>query len=242
MSKYCCLILTKNEERTIAQVMRDTVAQFTVLGIEAPAFVVSDDSNDGTAEIAQKEGAYVVSAGGYGLGQAYLQGIRKCAELAADRILLLDGDGQADLADLKSFIVAMDESGAALVTGSRFLSEDSILYAYPRLNRIGVWFLSRYLSWTTGQRFTDSHGGFRLMTRELAGRQEIFGRQTYVQESIVDAVGKGFRVVEITSAWKARKFGNSRVVASAFRYARRTLPYLVYRAIWILGKRKAVTK
>jgi glycosyltransferase involved in cell wall biosynthesis len=203
-------------------------AQLSALGIE-PKFVVSDDSSDGTAELARSMGALVVPGGGQGLGRAYVSGLKKCVELGVDRIFLLDGDGQADLAELSRFIMAMDDKSAGLVTGSRFLGPSGIDYRYPLINRAGAWMLAAYLSCMTGQRFSDSHGGLRLMTAEVAQTQKIYGTHTYVQESIVDAVSRGFRVVEIPSCWHVRKHGHSRVVHSTFRYARRTGPYLLLR-------------
>ena len=227
--KYCCLILTKNEENTISPLLSEVKQRFRSLGLGEPDFVVSDDSTDRTSELAAAEGAYVVSGGNQGLGRAYVCGLKKCCELGPDRILVLDGDGQADLNDLTSFIHAMDFENVDLVTGSRFFDTDSVSYDYPYVNRMGTRILSTYLSWMTGQRFTDSHGGLRLMTGALAKQQKIYGRHTYVQESIVDAFQKGFKIVEIPSLWRKRAHGESRVVSSVFRYARRTLPYLIFR-------------
>ncbi|MGZ3699817.1 MAG: glycosyltransferase family 2 protein [Bdellovibrionota bacterium] len=227
---YGCLILTKNEEETIPQVLGEIRERFGALGLETPTLILSDDSTDRTPELAASQGAQVVTAGNRGLGRAYVRGLEKCRELALERIFVLDGDGQANLEEIPAFIAAMEATGADLVTGSRFLDPRAISYDYPRINRIGTRLLSTYLSWMTGQRFTDSHGGLRLMTGTLAEKQKIYGHHTYVQESIVDAVQQGFQVVEISSRWRERRHGMSRVTASPFRYARKTLPYLLFRA------------
>jgi glycosyltransferase involved in cell wall biosynthesis len=227
--KYCVLILTKNEERSIAAVIRGVRRVFRNYMNKNVTVVLADDSSDRTATIGKELGAHVIKGSGRGLGVAYSLGLKECLRFKPDRILSLDGDGQADLSEISALITAMNRTGADLVTGSRFLESDAIDYDYPVLNRIGTFLLSSYLTVMTRQRFTDSHGGLRLISRRLAEAQKIFGHHTYVQESILDSVAKGFRVVEIPSRWQRRTQGHSKVVASVPRYIRRTLPYLVLR-------------
>jgi glycosyltransferase involved in cell wall biosynthesis len=235
--KYCCLVLTKNEEGSIGGVLAELRSVFESSCPGELELVLSDDSTDRTRNVARALGARVVDGGGLGLGRAYQNGIRECLKGSPDRIFVIDGDGQADLGEIPDFAAAMDRTGAQMITGSRFLKKDSIGYAYGRINRIGIRLLSTYLSLATGQRFTDSHGGLRLLSAELAHAQTIRGKHTYVQESIVDAIGRGFEVVEIASRWTGRRHGESRVVKSVARYVRRTLPHLIYRAFWITSRR-----
>ena len=58
----------------------------------------------------------------------------------------------------------------------------------------------------------------------------MLGTHTYVQETIIDAVAKGFRVKEIPSVWKERSHGKSRVVGSIPLYIFYTLPILILRS------------
>ena len=235
--RYGCLILTKNEEHTISSVINEILQQFVKLGLKKPIIVVSDDSKDQTPTIARRLGAEVVSAGHRGLGRAYVCGIRKFVELnnsltegdGIDRIIVVDGDGQALLDDLILFIETMNQSGAALVTGSRFLNGDRIDYEYPCINRLGTHALAAYLTIVSGQKFTDSHGGLRLMSMDLVKRQSVWGYQTYVQESIIDASIKKFKIVEVPTRWQKREHGHSRVVHSVTRYAMWTAPFLALR-------------
>jgi hypothetical protein len=77
---------------------------------------------------------------------------------------------------------------------------------------------------------TDSHGGIRAMRPEVAAELDMFGTHTYVQESIIDAAEKGFRIKEIPSVWRKREVGTSRVVKSIPRYVFYTLPILLLRS------------
>jgi hypothetical protein len=51
-----------------------------------------------------------------------------------------------------------------------------------------------------------------------------------VQETIIDASEKGFRIVELPSVWKPRLHGRSRVVSNIPRYVFYTLPILMLRS------------
>lgn len=51
-----------------------------------------------------------------------------------------------------------------------------------------------------------------------------------MQETIIDAVEKGFRVVELPSAWRVRQHGKSRVVGSIPKYVFYTLPVILLRS------------
>ena len=68
------------------------------------------------------------------------------------------------------------------------------------------------------------------MRPEVVADLEILGTHTYVQETIIDAVEKGHRVVEIPSDWHQRGSGESRVVRSIPKYVFYTLPILLLRS------------
>jgi len=222
--ELCFLVLTKDESAGIATLIGAIRERWAGCDI-----LLADDSRDDTAAIARRLGARVVSGGNRGLGAAYRAGLAACGDAA--RIVVLDGDGQADLADLPRFLDEMERAGADMVTGSRFLGNGRIDYRYPAVNRAGVWLLSKYLSLMSGQRFSDSHGWLRILKREVARSQHILGSHTYVQDSIVDAVEKGWKVLELPCTWKPRAYGRSKVVSSIPRYVAHTLPFLAWRAL-----------
>ncbi|MDS0300273.1 glycosyltransferase family 2 protein [Halogeometricum sp. S1BR25-6] len=83
--------------------------------------VVDDGSTDDTAAIARRAGAVVVEHEqnrGYG---GALQTIFKEAERrGADHLIILDGDGQHDAADIPKLVERQRQTGAELVVGDRF--------------------------------------------------------------------------------------------------------------------------
>jgi glycosyltransferase involved in cell wall biosynthesis len=225
--RVCVVIPTKNEENSIAKVIDDVKRAIEDAGFGIPLVVVTDDSVDGTEAAAGRAGATVVRAGGIGLGYAMAVGLREAVRTECEYIVSVDGDGQADPSEIPAFLEPLESGRADLVLGSRFLAKGLVKYKYPRFNRVGVLILAWLLTLFSGQRFTDSHGGIRAMRRQVVAELALTGTHSYVQETIIDAVQRGYRVTEVPSAWTKREHGSSRVVASIPRYAAHTLPVLL---------------
>ncbi len=68
------------------------------------------------------------------------------------------------------------------------------------------------------------------MRPAVVAELEMVGTHTYVQETIIDAFEKGFRIIEIPSVWKKRENGKSRVLRSIPLYVFYTLPVLILRS------------
>ena len=231
------LLLTKNEEHAIASALRGLRHICETQGWENVGFFLADDSHDATRIIAEREGATIIAGDGKGLGSAYRAGLEEVLRHAPDLIVTLDGDGQTELSEIPRFIAIQRSTRADLVLGSRFQNKDLVQYTYRKRNRLGTWLLSHYLTWMTGQKITDSHGGIRVITPRAAQGIKIYGAHTYVQESIVDIHERGMRIVEIPSVWKKREQGQSRVVHSIGKYILRVAPFLALRAMLRLRPR-----
>lgn len=231
MARACVVVPTKNEAASIAGVIAEIRRGFAGTRYDDVVILVVDDSTDATRRTAREHGALVIRGDGDGLGSAVFKGLRAAAELAPDVILAVDGDGQADAAaEIPRFLAPIERDEADLVLGSRFLEADLVGYRYRAVNRFGTRVLSRMLRAQTGLPLTDSHGGLRAMRPEVAASLEMLGTHTYVQETIIDAAEKGFRIVELPSAWRPRKAGKSRVVSSIPKYVFYTLPVLLLRS------------
>jgi glycosyltransferase involved in cell wall biosynthesis len=228
MAKFVVLIPTKNEGPRIAQTIHDMVHAVEQTGHEVSSVLITDDSKDDTREVAKQSGAEVVNGGGRGLGYAMFKGLKAASKKDCDFIVTADGDGQTKADEFKDFFNET-EKGADLVLGSRFQKKGLVEYNYSIINRTGVRILASMMNYKTKLKLTDSHGGLRIYSRALAEELEMIGHYTYVQETIIDAVEKGYTVHEIPSAWKERLDSYSRVLVSIPRYVYYTLPVLIYR-------------
>ena len=227
---FCVVLPSKNEGDVIKKVINEIYDIFQKNGYNKPTIIVSDDSNDDTRKIAKSAGAIVINGGGKGLGFAMYQGLKHSLSFNPDLILSCDSDGQIDLSEIPIFIKAIENNEVDLVLGSRFIQSNLILYKYRWINRVGVIILSRILRSFTGLKLTDSHGGLRCMKPEVVQELEMIGTHTYVQETVIDAYEKGFRIIEIPSVWGKREVGKSKVVGSIPTYIFYTLPILIIRS------------
>ena len=225
------VIPTKNEEDSILSVIAEVRNAFEGLKYDRVEILIADDSNDRTRQLAREAGAHVVIGGGEGLGSAMYRGLKEALSFSPDVIVSIDGDGQTDAqTEIPRFLAPVESGEADMIIGSRFQEKGLVQYSYKAINRLGTRLLIRILNSKTGLNLTDSHGGIRAMTPAVVDELQMIGSHTYVQETIIDAVEKGFRVMELPSAWRLRKFGTSRVVGNIPKYIFYTLPILLMRS------------
>ena len=111
-SRLALIMPAFNEVGTIAEVVRSASRYGTPI-------VVSDGSSDGTAAVAEKAGAIVVSHNiNKGYDEALNSGFKEACQRKFEFLITLDADGQHDPVLLKKFIVEF-ESGSDLVLGVR---------------------------------------------------------------------------------------------------------------------------
>lgn len=230
MAKISIVFPTKNEENTISDVIDQFRSAIEELGHEILEIIVVDDSKDKTRKIAKEKGAVVLIGSGQGLGLAMYRGLKRSLLLKPEIILASDTDGQSDPKEIAEFIKTSLTEDIDLVLGSRFLAKESIDYKYKFINRFGIRVLVYIINKLTKLNITDSHGGIRVYKPEVIENMELIGTHTYVQETIIDAVEKGFKVKEIPSRWLEREHGDSRIVSSIPLYIFYTLPILILRS------------
>lgn len=231
MSTAVVVIPTRNEENSILAVIEEIRSAFVGLRYDRVEVLLTDDSSDNTRKLAKSVGAHVVSGGGEGLGTAMFRGLKEALRFDPDVIVAIDGDGQTDAkVEIPRFLEEIENDRAELVLGSRFKETGLVKYQYRTVNRLGTRMLVFLLNRKTGLKLTDSHGGIRAMTAPVVEELQMLGSHTYVQETIIDAAEKGFRIVELPSAWRVREHGKSRVVGSIPKYVFYTLPVILLRS------------
>jgi len=212
--KICFVLPTRNEEKTIENIILSIKSEVQSLGHDLQKIIVTDDSSDSTRAIVKKNGGEVIIGGGKGLGHAMFRGLKRACIYSPDVIVSMDSDGQSDIKELSKFLLPIIEKKADMVLGSRFLEKDLVKYKYQFINRLGIKVLVTIINKLSKLSLTDSHGGLRAVLPEVIEHLEMIGTHTYVQETIIDACEKGFKVIEIPSEWKERSHGSSRVVFS----------------------------
>jgi len=153
-----------NEAGRVGAVVRDVRDTLP----DADVVVVDDGSADDTAAEARAAGATVITLpinSGYGtaLQTAYKFAVRRGYALLGQ----IDADGQHQASYLMTMLETLDEEGADVVIGSRFLGRDGH-YRPSAARKVGIALFSRIASLITRQRITDPTSGFQVMRIDVA--------------------------------------------------------------------------
>jgi glycosyltransferase involved in cell wall biosynthesis len=185
-----------NEERTLAQVIRDIPR--SIPGVdEVSVLVVNDGSTDRTAAVAHEAGAdYVINRPrNEGLAKAFALGVATCLELGADIIVNTDGDHQYRGEDIPRLIAPILEGRAEVAIGNRQVTE--IEHFSPLKRRLQVWG-SRVVSRLANVDIPDVTSGFRAYSRDAALRMTVFSRFSYTLETLFLAGSQRIPVAHVS--------------------------------------------
>ena len=161
MNTYLVLIPAFNESADLKKVLNDVRGNIP----QADILVVNDGSTDHTSEIARNAGVMVLDIPyNMGYGGAVQTGFRFATEFGYAYVITIDGDAQHDPVSAKNLIKAMEQTGADVVIGSRFLHGD---YKMGLARKAGVLLFSKIAQWYTGVQFTDPTSGFQILNRKV---------------------------------------------------------------------------
>lgn len=172
----------------------------------AEIVVVDDGSTDDTARVARQAGARVVAlASNQGKGAALRLGARSAR---GEVLVLLDGDGQDDPAEIPRLLAEIDR-GADLVVGSRFLGTFAP-GAIRAVDRLGNRLLTAAFNLLYGTTLTDTQAGFRAIRRALWLRLPLVARRYDVETDVLaGAILEGACVREVPVSRRPRRHGGS---------------------------------
>lgn len=199
------VILARNEENTIGDVVRD------VLPYCDEVLVMDGHSRDQTAQRAREAGAVVHQDPGLGKGSA----IRASLDAVRGRIVVfMDADGSHSAEDIPRLADPIRRGESDLVVGSRFAGgSDELSVTIGQLIRtIGNVSMNIAINKRFGVLLIDTLNGFRAIGRDTVrdlGLRE--NRHTIEQEMVIQALRRGYRAVNVSSHEYPRKFGGSTI-------------------------------
>ena len=194
--------------------------------------VVDDASTDDTAERARGVADGVVSLPkNMGVGGAVHTGYRAALRDGADVVIQIDGDGQHDPADIPRMLAAMDETGADMVVGSRWLNDSYKEYSLVR--RSGIQFFTWEVNLLGGLDITDVTSGFRAYSADLLDDLSRPENSHWALEQTLETTRKGYDITEISTPMPPETDGSQFDVATFLKYPPRmvktTLKVLLFR-------------
>jgi glycosyltransferase involved in cell wall biosynthesis len=207
-----------NEEGNIERVVAALCAELPRVADRYEVIVVDDGSRDRTGEIADRLAAadshvrVVHHQVNRGYGGAVISGIRAARE---PWVLLCDGDGQFDPADIEALAARTPDYD--VVVGRRVTRADPLM---RRVNGKAWTILMRLL---VGVGISDIDCGFKLFKRELVDGLELHASGAMISTELMARVaGRGAKICEVDVRHLPRLTGeqsgaNLRVIMRAFR-------------------------
>jgi glycosyltransferase involved in cell wall biosynthesis len=205
--------LVEQTVRRVAAVLRQLVSSFEII-------VVNDGSRDRTGQILARLGEtesdlhlrVMSHASNRGYGAALATGF---GAASADLILMLDADGQFDVAEVVRLLAAMDDQ-TDLVIGYRAKRAD------PPIRLLNAWGWKQLVNGLFGYTARDVDCAFKLFRRTVWNSMSVESRgATFSAEFLITARRLGFRITEVPVSHFPRTAGaptgaHPRVIARAF--------------------------
>jgi dolichol-phosphate mannosyltransferase len=227
---------TYNERENLEPMLR---ALGDVLRDGDRVLVIDDSSPDGTGEIADRlvrELPFVDvlhRERKEGLGRAYIDGFRRALDEGAELILEMDCDFSHDPRDVPRLIAAVEQGGADVAVGSRYVPGGGVENwgAIRRAISRGASIYSRLLLMP----IRDATGGFKCfrprVLEEIDLERVNAAGYVFQIEVTYRALRKGFTVVEIPITFTDRTVGRSKMSRAIVVEAAWKVPLLRLRAL-----------
>jgi glycosyltransferase involved in cell wall biosynthesis len=194
------IIPTLNEERTIAELIRNILS--CVLPVKLSIFVIDGSSTDGTLDILKRENIKFMIQRGRGKGSAMREAVDQST---ADIVVFMDGDGTYSSSDLKLLLEPLLNDKADMAVGSRLLGKRE-RGAVPKFNTLGNHLFNRAINFAMKSSITDSLSGYRALYRKTFNDLMLFSNSFEIEVEItVEALAKGYRVFEVPISYGLRK-------------------------------------
>jgi glycosyltransferase involved in cell wall biosynthesis len=211
-----CLNECENIEACVTAARR----ALETMGVPGEIVVADNNSEDNSAQLAERAGARVVVERRRGYGSAYLAGFEAAR---GQYIVMADADLTYDFNEIPRFVAAL-EDGAEMVIGDRM---DNIQPgAMPWLHRyVGNPILTGLLNLFFSTGIKDAHCGMRALRRDVLPRLDL--RTTgmeFASEMVIRAAKERLRIAEFPIEYHPRG-GESKL--SSFRDGWRHLRFLL---------------
>jgi len=198
-----------NEESSLPNVLRE----LTMIFSPGNVLVVNDGSSDATSALARSAGVEVIDLPmNMGIGVAMQTGYKFAKERDFAKAVQCDADGQHPPGQIGLLTRKMEETGADMVIGSRFLDGGTGGFKSSFMRRQGINFFSSWIKIIAGIRVYDVTSGFRLCNRRVI---EIFAEEypfDYPEpEAIVLLKRMGGRIAETPVQMRERQGGESSI-------------------------------
>lgn len=194
--RIAILIPCYNESTTIATVISD----FRNIIPESDIYVCDNNSNDGTAQIAEAAGAIVMYESRKGKGYAVR---RLFHEVEADYFILVDGDSTYAANDLPKLLSEIIAKKAFMVVGAR--SPIDPRRSFRPLHQLGNKLITKTINLLFNTNLTDVLSGYRVFSKNYAKVVPFLSKGFEIEtEMTLHALEFDLQISEISVSYGSR--------------------------------------
>jgi len=197
------VIPTLNEAGNIREAL-ETLDR--VLAFPKEIIVVDGNSTDGTIDIVKQTNCKLIIEPRRGYGLALRRGIK---EAKGDVVIMVDGDGTYEFKHVNRLLRRMTETDAEMCLATRMYDPDKAMGLF---NFVGNKIITFCFNLVYKQDLSDTQSGFRAISHSAI--EKIDFKETdmaFATEMLIKFAKKGFKMVEIPSAYKVRKYGKTKL-------------------------------
>jgi dolichol-phosphate mannosyltransferase len=197
------VIPTLNEAGNIREAL-ETIDQ--ELAYPNEIIIVDGCSTDGTLDIVRQACCRVIVEPRRGYGLALRRGMM---EAKGDVVVMVDGDGTYEVRHINRLIERMTETDAEMCLASRMYDPNKAMGFF---NFVGNKVLTFCFNMVYKQNLSDTQSGFRAISH--AAIEKVNFKETdmaFATEMLIKFAHKGFKMVEVESNYKVRKYGKTKL-------------------------------
>ncbi len=168
--------------------------------------VVDGCSTDGTLEIVKNSNCKVIVEPRRGYGLALRVGMKAAK---GDVVIMVDGDGTYEFKHINMLLERMMEKDAEMCLATRMYDPNK---AMGFMNFVGNKIITFCFNMVYKQNLSDTQSGFRAISH--AAIEKVDFKETdmaFATEMLIKFSQKGFRMVEVPSSYKVRKYGKTKL-------------------------------
>jgi dolichol-phosphate hexosyltransferase len=168
--------------------------------------VVDGNSTDGTIEIVKDTNCKLIIEPRRGYGVALRRGMKAAK---GDVVIMVDGDGTYEVKHVNRLLQRLVETDAEMCLATRMYDPDK---AMGLMNFVGNKIITFCFNMLYKQNLSDTQSGFRAISHSAIEKLDF--KETdmaFATEMLAKFAKKGFRMVEVPSSYKIRKYGKTKL-------------------------------
>jgi dolichol-phosphate mannosyltransferase len=197
------VIPTLNEAGNIQEAI-DTLDK--ELAFPKEIIIVDGCSTDGTLDIVKKTNCKLIVEPRRGYGLALRRGMM---EAKGDVVIMVDGDGTYEFRHVNRLLERMIETDAEMCMATRMYDPDKAMGLF---NFVGNKIITFCFNMVYKQSLSDTQSGFRAFSHSAI--EKVNFKETdmaFATEMLIKFARKGFKMVEVPSTYKLRKYGKTKL-------------------------------